>query len=88
MDALKIIEKLAATARKEQIPQIDVCKAVMAEIGTLGQEPTYNILSLEWFAGISAAAASIVTLLSIPAWRYIANPLVQLLAPLQEVGLW
>ncbi|OHB56981.1 MAG: hypothetical protein A2173_09295 [Planctomycetes bacterium RBG_13_44_8b] len=88
MDAMKIIEKLAEAARKEQMPQIDVCKAVMAEIDGLGQEPTYNILSFEWFAGISAAAASIVTLLSIPAWRYIVNPLVQLLTPLQEAALW
>lgn len=88
MDAIKIIEKLAEAARKEQTPQIDVCRAVMAEIDTLEQEPTYNILSLEWFAGISAAAASIITLLSIPAWRYVVNPLIQLLTPLQEARLW
>jgi hypothetical protein len=87
MDALKIIEKLAKTAQKEKIPQIDVCKTVMFEIGALRQEPA-GILSFEWFAGISAIAASIVIFLSIPAWRYILNPLVQLLAPLQEVSLW
>ena len=87
MDALKIIEKLALTARKEEIPQIDVCKAVMSEIDVLQQAPA-GILSFEWFAGISAIAASIVIFLSIPAWRYIVDPLVQLLAPLQEAALW
>ncbi|MBN1788421.1 MAG: hypothetical protein JW806_08510 [Sedimentisphaerales bacterium] len=87
MDTLKIIEKLAKTAQKEEIPQMDVSRAVMARIDT-AQQDSAVILSFEWFAGISAAAASIVILISIPAWRYLFDPLAQILAPLQEVMLW
>ncbi len=87
MDAIKIIEKLAKTAQKEKLPQIDVSKTAMCEIGLLRQETT-GFLPFEWFAGISAVAASIVTFFSIHAWRYIVDPLIQLLVPFQEILLW
>jgi hypothetical protein len=87
MDAIKIIERLAKAAQKEKTPQIDVSKTVMLEIGILQQEKT-GFLPLELFAGITAIAASIVTLFSIQAWRYIIDPLVQLFVPLQGAPLW
>jgi hypothetical protein len=87
MDAIKIIEKLAKISQKEKTPQIDVSKAVMLEIGLLQQE-TAGFLPLEFFAGISAVAASIITLFSIHAWQYIVNPLFQLFVPFQEVLPW
>lgn len=88
MDAIKIIERLAATARREKTPQIDVSKAVMREIGILSQQKNVGVISFEWFAGISAVAASVVTFLSFHAWRYIVDPFVQLFMPLQEVLPW
>jgi hypothetical protein len=87
MDAIKIIEKLVKTAQKEKVPQFDVSKTVMLEISILQQEKT-GFLPLELFAGITAIAASIVTLFSIQAWRYIVDPLFQLFVPLQGAPLW
>ena len=87
MDAIKIIENLAKKARQETPPQVDVSKTVMLEIGILRQE-TAGFLPLEFFAGISAVAASIIMFFSIHAWQYIVNPLVQLFVPFQEVLPW
>ncbi|MGA2914433.1 MAG: hypothetical protein ABSE89_00175 [Sedimentisphaerales bacterium] len=87
MDAINIIEKLAKTAQKEQMPEIDVSRAVMLEIGLLRREKT-SVIPFEWFAGISAVAASILILLSLGAWQYMVSPFAQLLAPFQEGLLW
>jgi len=87
MDAIKIIENLAEKARKETPPQIDVSKTVMLEIGVFRQE-TAGFLPLEFFAGISAVAASIIMFFSIHAWQYIVNPLFQLFVPFQETLPW
>ncbi len=87
MDVIKIIEKLAKTARNEPITQFDVSDNVMAQINLLQQEKV-GLLPLELFAGITAVAASIVTFFSIQAWQYIVNPLFQLFVPYQGVSLW
>ena len=87
MDAIKIIEKLAKTAQKEKIPRIDVSKTVMLEIAAFRQE-TAGFLPFEFFAGISAIAASIIMFFSIQAWQYIVNPLVQLFVPFEEMLPW
>ena len=87
MDTMKIIEKLAHIAAKEQTPEFDVSNAVMYQIKAVQQE-TVGFWPIEFFAGVSAVAASVVTLFSINAWRVIVDPLLQLLAPLQEVPLW
>lgn len=87
MDRMKIIEKLAKTAQREKPLQIDVSGAVMREIGLL-QRQTVGFVPVEWFAGISAVAASIVMFLSFYGWQYIANPFVQLFAPFQEILPW
>lgn len=87
MDSIKIIEKLAKTAKKETTPQPDVSKAVLLEISILRQE-TAGFLSFEWFAGISAVAASIVMFFSIHAWGYIVDPMMQLFVPFQETLPW
>ena len=87
MDTMKIIEKLAHIANREETPTLDVSNTVMFQISALRQE-TVSFWPVEFFAGISAVAASVVAFFSIQAWRYITDPLVQLLAPLQEVPLW
>ncbi len=87
MDAIKIIEKLAKTAQKAKPPEIDVSRAVMHEIGLLQRENT-GVISFEWFAGISAVAASILILLSLSAWQYMVGPFAQFFTPFQEGLLW
>ena len=87
MDTIKIVEKLAKIAQKEKIPQIDVSKTVMLEIAALRQE-TAGFLPFEFFAGISAIAASIIMFFSIHAWQYMVNPLLQLFVPFQEISPW
>jgi len=87
MDVIKIIEKLAKTAQNEPIQQFDVSDSIMAQINLLQQEKV-GLLPFELFAGITAAAASIVVFFSIQAWQYIVNPLYQLFAPYQGVSLW
>ena len=87
MDAIKIIEKLAQTAQKAKTPRIDVSRAVMLEIGLLQREKT-SVISYEWFAGISAVAASILMILSLGAWQYMVGPFVQLFTPFQEIMPW
>jgi hypothetical protein len=87
MDAIKIIEKLGKMAQKEGPPQVDISKAVMLEIAFLEQENA-GFVPFEWFAGISAVAASIVAFLSFYAWRYMADPFIQLFAPFQEILPW
>ncbi|MFA5292111.1 MAG: hypothetical protein WC496_03660 [Phycisphaerae bacterium] len=84
---IKIIEKLAKTARNEALPQFDVSDDVMTRISLLQHEKV-GLLPLEVFAGLTAVAASIVTFFSIQAWNYIVNPLFQLFAPYQGVSLW
>ena len=87
MDAIKIIEKLAKTAQKEKTLRIDVSRAVMLEIGLLRQENA-GMIPFEWFAGISAVAASILILLSLGAWQYMVGPFVQFFVPFQEAMPW
>ena len=87
MDAITIIEKLAKTAQKAKTPQIDVSRAVMVELGLLQRE-TISVISYEWFAGISAVAASILILLSLGAWQYMVGPFVQFFVPFQEAMPW
>jgi hypothetical protein len=83
----QIIEKLAQTAHGEAIPQFSVSNRVMARIDLLETQPV-GLWPFQIFAGLTAAAASIVTFFSVPAWHYIVNPLFQLLAPYQGVPLW
>ena len=87
MDAITIIEKLAKTAQKAKTPQIDVSRAVMVELGLLQREKI-SVISYEWFAGISAVAASILILLSLGAWQYMVGPFVQFFVPFQEAMPW
>ena len=87
MDTLKIIERLAEKARKETSARFDVSQTIMREINELQQQEN-GVLPLEFFAGITAVAASVITFFSIQAWHYIVNPLFQLFAPYQGVSLW
>lgn len=84
---IEIIERLANKARNEVMPQLDVSNQVMTRISLLERNQP-SLVPLELFAGLTAAAASIITFFSIQAWQSIVNPLYQLFAPYQGVALW
>lgn len=87
MDTLKIIEKLAKAAQNEASPAFDVSAYVLGQMRTV-QVQKANLLPFEFFAALTAVAASIVIVLSVSAWQSIVNPMAQLIAPLQESSLW
>ncbi|MFA6186103.1 MAG: hypothetical protein WC770_02670 [Phycisphaerae bacterium] len=87
MDTLKTIEKLAKAARSEALPAFDVSSYVLGQTRMV-QVQRANLLPFEFFAALTAVAASIVIVLSVSAWQTIINPMTQLIAPLQESSLW
>ena len=87
MDTLDSIEKLARHAREEKTPNFDIADQVMQQIRAEETE-TFSFTVFDLFAAASAVAASVVGYFSIGAWRFIASPLMQFFAPLQEVRLW
>ena len=87
MDTLDGIEKLAQQAREEQTPNFSVAGQVMQQIKAEEME-SFSFTVFDLFAAASAVAASVVGYFSIGAWRFIASPLMQFFAPLQEVRLW
>lgn len=87
MDTLKTIEKLAQAARSEASPMFDVSGYVLGQMRMV-QVQKANLLPIEFFAALTAVAASIVIVLSVNAWQTIINPMAQLIAPLQESSLW
>lgn len=87
MDTLEGIEKLAQKAREERAPVSGVTEKVLLQI-TSARVQTVGFMAFDLFAGLSAAAASIILLLAINTWTYLSNPIMEFLAPLQEVPLW
>lgn len=87
MDTLKTIEKLAKAAQNEAMPAFDVSSYVLGQMRMV-QVQKANLLPIEFFAALTAVAASIVIVLSVNAWQTIINPMTQLIAPLQESSLW
>jgi len=87
MDTLEGIEKLACQAREEKVPGFDAAERVLQQIRSEETE-TFGFAIFDLFAGASAVAASVVGYFSIGAWKFIASPLMQFFAPLQEVKLW
>jgi hypothetical protein len=87
MDTLNGIEKLARQAREEKTPRFDVADRVLQQIRAEETE-IFSFTVFDLFATASAVVASVVGYFSIGAWRFIASPLMQFFAPLQEVRLW
>ena len=87
MDTLEAIERLARRSRGEQAPEFDVADSVLRRI-SLQEEPKPGFIVFELFASASAVAASVVGYFSIGALRSVTSPLMQFLAPLQEVAIW
>jgi len=87
MDTLGGINKLARHAREEQTPRFDVADQVLQQIRAEETE-TFSFIVFELFATASAVVASVIGYFSIGAWKFIASPLMQFFAPLQEIRLW
>jgi hypothetical protein len=87
MDTLDSIEKLARKAREEKTPLFDVSDLVLQQIRT-DETETFSFTVFDLFATASAIVASVVGYFSISAWKFIASPLMQFFAPLQEIRLW
>ena len=86
MDGLDIIRKLAEKARNEPIPHFDVSGSVLRRLES--EDEAFSFVLFDVLAGVSALAALVMALLSAAAWQYMANPIAEYLAPLQEVPLW
>ena len=87
MDSLKAIEKLAKQTKGEKVPSFDVTAKVLQQIRS-EEAQSVGLVAFELFASISAVAASVVGYFSIGALRSVTSPLMQFLAPLQEVAIW
>jgi hypothetical protein len=87
MDSLEAIEKLAKQTKVEKVPSFDVTAKVLRRISSEEAEPV-GLVAFELFASISAVAASVVGYFSIGALKSVTSPLMQFLAPLQEVAIW
>ncbi len=87
MDSLRAIEKLAKQSEGEKVPSFDVTAKVLQQISA-EETQSYGFVAFELFASISAVAASVVGYFSIGALRSVTSPLMQFLAPLQEVAIW
>lgn len=87
MDTLKAIEKLAQQTQGEKVPAFDVADNVLRQIRA-GEEETLGFFVFDLFASVSAVAASVVGYVSVGALRSATSPLMEFVAPLQEVRLW
>lgn len=90
MDKLKLIEKLIQKARNESIPEIDVTGQVLRRIHAeqLAGPVVMRISPMSIFAGISAAAASIIIFFAVNAWLNFSDPLIQFFGPVQVASVW
>ena len=73
MTDLKAFEILAARARGETIPEVDVAGGVLGSIRAVSTEE-HGDGPLAAFAGLSLAAASIVGIISYQAWAVVQDP--------------
>ena len=74
MSEFNRFERLAAAARRERAPRVDVTGQVMATVASFDRRPAIyaGLLAdspLLAFAGLSLAAAILVGMLAYPAWE-------------------
>lgn len=90
MDQLKQFERLAAAARRECPPKVDVARQVVATVESWRRQPSvYGAWMADSpllaFAGLSLAAAILVGILALPAWESVQDPLVAFCKPLSTI---
>jgi hypothetical protein len=70
---LDAFERLAAKARNEPAPELDVSRQVLASIRTMGAA-RLPVRPMMAFTGLSLAAASVVAFFSYQAWMAVQDP--------------
>ncbi len=86
MNDLEKLALLAARARREAVPHVDVSACVLARLRR-GDEPSLPGWPLLAVSGLSAVAASIVLFVAVQGWFALGDPLASLLSPLTMVML-
>jgi hypothetical protein len=75
MDPLKQVEELAARARRESAPAVEVTAGVLRVLRTGPAEAEVKGQWLAWAAGAAAAAAAPAVVLGIELYQLISDPL-------------
>lgn len=83
MSPTPLFERLAAAARLEQAPAVDVSGRFLAS--NAGAPPRVDRVFV-WMAAGSAAAAAACAVLGLSAWAAWADPLTQMLIVLEGLG--
>ena len=80
MDAMETVERLAATARRENPPRIDVSEKVIQSLRTQEADREESLFSapLFRFSAVSFASALIVGAFALESWLSMHDPMVQL----------
>ena len=81
MDPLERFQALAARARTEQVPSVDVTLRVLTRIRNAERAGPVGWL-LPLLTGLSAAAAAVVAILALDAWNVLTDPLAGIFSPL------
>ncbi|AFM25006.1 hypothetical protein [Desulfomonile tiedjei] len=71
MKHIEILQKLAKSASREEYPQVDVSRTVMAAI-LQTEEP--DMKPLLWIAGVASACALTACVLGVQAWDPWVDP--------------
>jgi len=86
---LEQFARMAAAARAEQPPRIDVAERVRATVDRLAHGPTiyaaWQQSPLLVFAGASLVAAALVAAVALPAWESVQDPLVAFCRPFSNL---
>ena len=82
---LEQFARLAAVARSEQPPRIDVAEQVRATVDRLAYRPAWQESPLLMFAGASLVAAALVAAVALPAWESVQDPLVAFCRPFSNL---
>jgi hypothetical protein len=85
MNKLEQFELLAAQARRECAPTINVVGNVLGEVRARSYVSLAPTRPLAIFTGLSLSAAALVVLLALPAWESECNPLAAMFEPLARL---
>ena len=75
MNEVDFLKKLAAAAQKEDVPELDVTRSVLAALREREQEPD---TAMAWIAGLSSAAAIPAAIFGFFALQSLMDPAVSI----------
>jgi hypothetical protein len=85
MNKIEEFELLAAQARHEHAPAINVVGHVLSEVRARSYVSLTPTRPLAIFTGLSLSAAALVVLLALPAWESECNPLAAMFEPIARL---